>query len=52
MPGFRPSPYYIRQMQNYGILSSDLPLDVEIDVYATDQKYWRSLWWDRGGLLP
>jgi hypothetical protein len=43
MPGFRPSPYYIRQMQTYGILPADLPLDAEIDVYATDQQYWRSL---------
>lgn len=44
MPGFRPSPYYLRQMQTYGILPDDLPDDAEIDVYATDQAYWRSLW--------
>ena len=45
MPGFRPSPYYIRQMQEYGVLPADLPLDAEVDVYATDRKYWQSLWW-------
>ncbi len=45
MPGFRPSPYYIRQMQTYGILPPDLPPDATLDVYATDREYWRSLWW-------
>jgi hypothetical protein len=44
MPGFRPSPYYVRQMQIYGILPADLPQDTAIDVYATDRAYWRSLW--------
>jgi hypothetical protein len=46
MPGFRPSPYYIRQMQTYGILPADLAPDAEIDVYQVDQQYWRSLWPD------
>jgi hypothetical protein len=44
MPGFRPSPYYIRQMQTYGILPEDLPPSGSIDPYATDRAYWRSLW--------
>jgi len=46
MPGFRPSPYYVRQMQSYGILPANLPRDAAIDVYATDRTYWQSLWWD------
>jgi hypothetical protein len=45
MPGFRPTPGYIREMQRYGILARDLPEDAVIDVYATDRAYWRSLWW-------
>lgn len=44
MPGFRPSPYYVRQMQRYGILPDDLPAGAEFDVYELDRKYWRSLW--------
>jgi hypothetical protein len=43
MPGFRPSPYYIRQMQQYGVLPKELPSHAAIDVYATDERYWQSL---------
>ncbi|MHC4181490.1 MAG: HzsA-related protein, partial [Planctomycetota bacterium] len=42
MPGFRPTPTYIREMKKYGILPKDLAEDAEIDVYATDRAYWRS----------
>lgn len=45
MPGFRPLPSYVREMKRYGILPKDLSEDTEIDVYATDQAYWRSLWY-------
>jgi hypothetical protein len=45
MPGFRPTPGYIREMQRYSILPRDLPENAPIDVYATDRAYWRSLWW-------
>ncbi|HUS71556.1 MAG TPA: hypothetical protein VMY06_00710 [Sedimentisphaerales bacterium] len=45
MQGFRPLPSYVREMRRYGILPKDPPEDVEIDVYATDQAYWRSLWY-------
>jgi len=44
MPGFRPNQHYVREMQRYGILPDELPGDARIDVYATDQAYWRSLW--------
>ncbi len=43
MPGFRPNDSYIREMQRYGILPADLPGN--IDPYATDDAYWRSLWY-------
>ena len=42
MPGFRPNPYYVREMQLYGILPKDLAPDAAIDPYATDQAYWRA----------
>ena len=45
MPGFRPRRGYVREMKRYGILPADTPLDAAIDVYATDQAYWRSLWY-------
>jgi hypothetical protein len=45
MQGFRPRPSYVREMKRFGILPVDLPADAEIDVYATDRAYWRSLWW-------
>jgi len=45
MPGFRPNDYYIYQMQRYGILPKDLKATDPIDVYATDEAYWRSFWY-------
>jgi len=45
MPGFKPEPNYIREMKRYGILPKDLAEDKEIDVYATDRAYWKSLWY-------
>ncbi|NOZ22016.1 MAG: hypothetical protein GXP25_13120 [Planctomycetes bacterium] len=44
-PGFHPDEHYIREMKRYGILPKDLPPDAPIDVYATDQAYWRSFWY-------
>jgi len=51
MPDFRPHPSYVREMKRYGILSRDLPEDAKIDVYATDQAYWRSLWYSPDGAI-
>lgn len=44
MPGFRPNQHYTREMQRFGILPSSLPADAPIDVYSTDQAYWKSFW--------
>ncbi len=44
MPGFRPEPEYVREMQRYGILPPDLRTRDSIDVYQTDQLYWQSFW--------
>ncbi|MHC4228389.1 MAG: HzsA-related protein [Planctomycetota bacterium] len=45
MPGFIPPAGYVNEMKNYGILPDDLPDGAAIDVYATDRKYWQSLWY-------
>lgn len=46
MPAFRPNDGYVREMKRYGILPPDLnPLTTPIDVYRTDETYWRSFWW-------
>jgi len=45
MKDFRPAPHYVREMKKYGVLAENLPEDAKIDVYATDRKYWRSLWY-------
>ena len=45
-PGFKPNPQYVREMKKYGILppAFDLAQD-SLDVFATDQQYWQSLWY-------
>ena len=45
MPDFQPRYAYIREMKRYGVLPKDLPADTKIDPYATDRKYWESLWY-------
>ena len=32
-------------MKRFGILSADLEPDDPIDVYQTDERYWRSFWY-------
>ncbi len=42
----RPSSQYIREMKRYGILPNDLdPAVTPVDVYATDEAYFRSFWY-------
>ena len=43
MPDFRPRQDWVREMQRYGILAASTPLE-SINPYATEQKYWESLW--------
>ncbi len=46
----KPSPHYVREMKRYGILPADFNLETDaIDVYATDEAYWRSFWIRQGG---
>jgi hypothetical protein len=44
MPGFMPNAHYIREMKRFGILPATLDPKDPVDVYATDEKYWRSFW--------
>jgi hypothetical protein len=44
MPGFQPNEHYVREMQRFQILPADLPNGAPINVYATDQEYWKSFW--------
>ncbi len=44
-PGFRPNRQYIREMKKYGVLPADFdPASSPIDIFATDQAYWRTYW--------
>jgi hypothetical protein len=45
MPGFVPNEHYVREMKRYGVLPASLdPNARPIDVYATDEAYWRLFW--------
>lgn len=45
MPGFRPRIDWVREMKRYGILPGDHDPAAPLDVYATERRYWESLWW-------
>jgi hypothetical protein len=48
-PGFKPNPQYIREMKKYGILPATFDLAKDsLDVYQSDQQYWRSFWLESG----
>jgi cytochrome c553 len=45
-PGFRPNRQYVREMKKYGILPAPFePAKDAIDVFQSDQSYWRSFWY-------
>jgi len=51
MPGFRPSPHYVREMIRFGILPETFNAESDaVDVYQTDRRYWGSLWHTPGEL--
>ena len=46
MPGFKPSKYYIRELQKFGILSENFNINKDkFDIYDLDKRYWESLWY-------
>ena len=45
MPGFKPNKHYVREMKRYGVLPATFDVEKDpIDVFATDQAYWRTMW--------
>ena len=45
-PEFAPNRQYIRELKKFGVLAADFdPGRENIDVFETDQRYWRSLWY-------
>ena len=52
MPGFRPNPHYLREMQLYGILPRELKDSDPVDPYRVDRDYWRSHWYTAGNGVP
>ena len=43
---FAPNRQYIRELKKFGVLAADFdPGRENIDVFETDQRYWRSLWY-------
>jgi len=49
MTDFRPRPEWVREMKRFGILSAEAPANDPLDVYATEQRYWRALWHQPAG---
>lgn len=48
-PTFKPNRQYIREMKKYGVLPQSFDITKnEIDVFQTDQKYWKSFWYVPG----
>jgi hypothetical protein len=45
MPGFKPRVDWVREMKRYGILPGEFRAEMPLDVYATEQAYWQSLWY-------
>jgi hypothetical protein len=45
MPDFKPRPEWVREMTRYGVLSPEIAASKPLDVYATEQRYWRSFWY-------
>ena len=45
MTVFHPRPDWVREMIKYGVLPAGTKSTDPIDVYATEEKYWESLWW-------
>lgn len=52
MPGFRPRADWVRELKRYEILPPTFQPGDPVDVYATEQRYWRSLWYQPVALQP
>jgi hypothetical protein len=45
MADFHPRADWVREMKRYGILPAGTRLEDPIDIYATERRYWESLWY-------
>jgi cytochrome c553 len=45
MPGFHPRVDWVREMKRFGILAPEVKPSDPIDIYATERRYWKSLWY-------
>ncbi len=53
MPGFKPHPFYVREMKRYGVLPEAFDPDRdEADVFEIDRRYWESSWYYPNGDGP
>jgi len=55
MPGFKPNPFYIREMKRFGVLTEEYDREKDtIDVFALDKKYFEMHWYypDQADLPP
>lgn len=47
LAGFQPNRHYIREMKRYRVLPESFdPAKERLDIYETDQAYWRALWFE------
>ena len=40
---------WVREMKRYGVLTAEVKFGDPIDIYATERKYWESLWFKPEG---
>ena len=45
MPEYRPPRPWVREMKRYGFLGPEVQAGDVIDVYAVEDRYWRSFWY-------
>jgi hypothetical protein len=44
-PGFQPNTQYVRELKRFGVITEDfVPGSHPLDYFATDQAYWKALW--------
>lgn len=53
MPGFKPHPFYVREMKRYGILPETFDREHDdVDVFQVDRRYWECTWYYPDGDGP
>jgi hydrazine synthase alpha subunit-like protein len=53
MAGFKPNAQYVREMKRFGVLPASFDLARDgIDVFETDQRYWKRFWYQPDSESP